>query len=423
MLIYRLMYYKRKYLNNSVVKNISYLGIFQAVNYIFPILTIPYLVKILGKSNFGIIALSQLIVSYVGLFTDYGFNISATKDVSLNRYNKDKVQNIFSNIVLIKVCIASLCLVVLCAVFFFTSIKYTEIYLVALLQIIGQVLFPIWFFQGIEQMGKITVFNALSKILSTACIFIFVKDSSQTIWATFFYSTGYVIAGAAAFFYAINKYKIRFLKPDFLSIKEYLYSGFNIFLPTLFSTLILNGGITVLGMFYSTSVVGVYSAIDRLIKAGIGLLSVVTQSIFPNVSRKFAINRKQAVHYIFSVGRKMLVFVIAATFLLSLFSGRILSVIYTQEYRQYSYVFNWLLLWVIFGFLNNFIGIQFLIGSGNGTSYRKSFLITAVFILLTFPLIKYFGIDGVLISVISGEIFLTCIMLYTIKQKKLLYND
>lgn len=409
---------------NIVFKNALYLGLIQVVNYVFPLLTIPFLVKIFGVKGFGVIALSQVVVSYICIISDYGFNMSATRYISVNKTNFELVNKIFSGVIYSKILIASVCVLFSIGMILFVPMfqENRSVYLISLVFVSGQVLFPIWLFQGMEKMGKIAVFNSIFKFFFTVSIFLFVRDKTQIVLVAWLYALGSSLAGISALIYAMKIYKLKFIAIKIEYIKQLLIDGFDIFLPSFFSSVLANGGILFLGIFHSPSLVGYYSAIDRLVKAGIGLLSTITQSLFPNISYKFSIDRKLAIRSIISSAKLIISALIGVSIIIIIFSKPILSIIYSPEYVKYSYVLGFLMVWACIAFINNFLGIQFLVGSGNSIYYRKAFIISGVFMFLSFITIKYWDIDGILFSTLMGEVILTISMIYLINKNKLYAN-
>ncbi|MFQ3435954.1 oligosaccharide flippase family protein, partial [Enterobacter bugandensis] len=156
-------------------KNIILLFFVQASNYLFPLLTLPYLMRVLGAENFGIVAMVQAWLQYIIIFVDYGFNFSATLLVSVNKNNQSKIDSIYTAVTAAKL---ALLLIVSCIFALYVIINGTSIYsyliLLGMISVIGTVLFPVWLFQGIEKMQGIAICTTIAKFVSLILIFLLV---------------------------------------------------------------------------------------------------------------------------------------------------------------------------------------------------------------------------------------------------------
>ena len=186
-------------LNNKegkvILANFSYLFLLQIAGYLFPLLTMPYLARVIGADSFGRIAIASAVIMWIQTISDWGFNYTATRDVAKNRDDNDKVSHILSNVIWAKFILLFFSFIILLLLIYFVPI-FRENYLVVLitfLMVPGHILFPDWFFQALERMKYITILNLLSKLLFTIAIFVFIKDKSDYIYQPLFVSLGFIL--------------------------------------------------------------------------------------------------------------------------------------------------------------------------------------------------------------------------------------
>src|SRR5476649_2421764 len=128
---------------SRVLRNVTSLSGLQLITYILPIIILPYLFRVIGPEKFGLIAFAQAFVQYFMILTDYGFSVSATKEISLCHEDKIKVCNVISAVMTIKTILAILSLLVLCVVMYFIP-KFKNDWMVYALSfgaVIGNTLF------------------------------------------------------------------------------------------------------------------------------------------------------------------------------------------------------------------------------------------------------------------------------------------
>ncbi|MFN3446413.1 MAG: oligosaccharide flippase family protein, partial [Bacteroidia bacterium] len=193
-------------MQKKVVSNAFHLFLLQVLNNILPLVTIPFLVQVLGADSFGILAFSQVVGGYLVVISDYGFNLSITRLISLNRDKPEKCATIFNQVITLKVLMLStLCFVFTPFIFLFDSLyAYKEVYFLTFFLSLGNVLFPIWYFQGMQKMNYILWPNAISKVISTIPILFLVRQSNDLELAVLFNVLGALISGILGLYLAFK---------------------------------------------------------------------------------------------------------------------------------------------------------------------------------------------------------------------------
>src|SRR6185369_10395691 len=189
--------------------------------------------------SFGQVMVAQAFTQYFVIIVDYGFNFSATREISLNRHDGVRVSEIFCSIMLLKgfFFIISL-LIVVCLVF--TVEKFSTmpgLYLLSFTTVLSNVLLPTWFFQGLEQMKYITVVNLTSKIVSTIFIFALIRSSEHSLWVPLIYSASSILPSTIALVHARKIFKLKIILPTFENLITHLKNGWYIFLSSISTSL------------------------------------------------------------------------------------------------------------------------------------------------------------------------------------------
>ncbi len=145
----------------------------QGVNYIIPLVTIPYLVRVLGLEVYGKYSIILSVLQYLVIITDYGFNLSGSRQIALSLNDKKKISKIFCAIIICKVIIAAISFF---SVFLFMEYNgsysaYVELFISGMGIVIGTSFFPVWLFQGYERMYWIAISNLFAKITGGILIF------------------------------------------------------------------------------------------------------------------------------------------------------------------------------------------------------------------------------------------------------------
>ncbi len=378
----------------TILQNFFSLSFLQAANYLLPLITLPYLVRVLGPERFGLVAFAQAFIQYFMILTDFGFNLSATREISIHREDNKKVSEIFVSVFIIKLALVILSFLVIIIVVncFEKFYLEKEIFYLTSLSVIGWAMFPQWFFQGIENMKFITLFNVAAKLLFTISIFLFVVSSNDYLFLPILNSASLFISGVFSLFVSIKYFNISLEFPSIKAIKYHFKEGWYIFLSNLFINLYTTTNSVFLGIFTNNTIVGYYSAAERILKAFQYLGMPINQVLYPYLSKLFVENKDKAI----LIFNKMFKIILILTFILSLllcfFSPFIVKLVLGDKYNQ-SIIILTLMAWVLFSSWGNYsLGINGLINFGYKEIFTKIVLIFgAIHIIILFISINIFG--------------------------------
>jgi polysaccharide transporter, PST family len=285
---------------HRLIGNTFSLTILQCANYVLPLITLPYLFRVLDADKYGLVIFAQACIQYFVIFTDYGFALSATREISTHRTNQVEVATIFSAVLLAKFALLVLSFFVLLGLI--TAVPRFAadpwIYLLTFGMVIGQVLFPAWFFQGIERMEFVALLNLLARLLFTVLIFVVVKHKEDYLLVPLVNSLGSIVAGLLGLLIALIKFRVRPVFPSFQSIAQQVKASGQIFIAKAATSLYTTSNVVILGFFASDTIVGYYGAGEKIARAVQGLTLPFSQAGYPYVSRLACESPAKALRFI-----------------------------------------------------------------------------------------------------------------------------
>lgn len=332
-----------------LLSNFFSLSVLQGANYILPLLTLPYLVRVLGVEYFGLLAFTGATIAYFGVLTDYGFNLTATREVSIHRENKERIIEIFSSVMIIKVMLMFLSFFLL-VVLVFSFEKFSKDWIVYLLTfgtIVGQVLFPVWFFQGMERMKYITYLNILSKSIFTVAIFVFVQEQSDFWIVPLLTSVGAIVAGVWSLILVKKEFQVYFKFQSLKTVKKYFIEGWHVFVSRFYVSLYTTTNVLLLGLFTNNTAVGYYSISEKIVIAIGGLFEPVNQTIYPYLAKKYKENFSSFVLFLKNISIIMLVTSFSLVLISQFFKDDIVYLIYGSYNNEISLILSIFLIRVL----------------------------------------------------------------------------
>lgn len=409
--------------NSRLIENILSLTTIKGLEYILAFVMFPYLVRVLQVEKYGLIVFSQSIVNYFILLTDYGFNLLAPKEIAQHDSIEQR-SRIFTDIFAAKIVLLILWSVVfLIGLFLMNYFNETDfkLYLVVYITVIGNVLSPVWFFQGIQRMRYITFVNIIARGFSVIGIFMFVYGPDDYLLAAFCQSVTPLVAAICSWFVIFNNYPEVIRKPTLIGIKKELKDAWPIFTSNIAINLYTASNIVFLGMLTNNTVVGYFSGAKKIIDNFTQLISPISQAIYPHVSKKVTESKESAIAFL----KKVVVVFGGGTFALSLFiilfADWIVRILLGNGYEQSILLLRIMAFLPFLIALSNVFGIQTMLTFGMQRDFSRIIMIAAVFnTCLVLPMIYFFEGLGVCISITLTECFVTVAMWYVLRKNHII---
>ena len=396
--------------------NVLYLTLLKIAEYLLPLITIPYLSRVIGVDGLGAIAFASAVVIWFQTISDWGFNYSATRDVARVRDDINAVSEIFSNVFWAR-CLLMIVSLLILSLFILCFDKFYDnriVLLLTFLLIPGRILFPEWYFQAIEQMKYVTMLNLLTKGLFTVAIFIFIKRAEDYFLQPLFLSVGYIVSGVIAMFIIIKKKGVHLRRPSMSECFKAIVNSTNIFINNLMPNLYNSFSAVLLGLFAGASSFanGIYDAGKKFTTVVNSLLETFGRAFFPFLARRL---EKHNVYVFFTMSVSII-----ATLLLFVLAPVIIKLFYGSAFEDSVIVLRITSLAVIFVALNNVYGTNYLILNNKEQTLRNITICVSVLgFLIAFPLINYFDYIGASLTYLISSMFIGIVpAIYAIYYKR-----
>lgn len=382
----------------ALVSNAAYLFLLQVSGFIFPLLTIPYLARVIGVEGFGKIAFASGVMIWLVTISDWGFNYTATRDVAKNKSNLEKVSEIFSNTLWARLLLMSISLVIL--LILIAIVPYfrenSTILLVSFLMVPGNIFFPQWFFQALERMQFITIFSLVSKVIFTVSVFVFIKDESDFILQPLFISLGNIVCGIAAMYVILRKWQFKLYHPNYQSIISTIKNSTDVFINNLMPNLYNSLGVVLLGFWWGSNANGIYDAGKKLISVVHSFMDIIVRVTFPFLSRKIETHDLFAKLYIsVSILLSLFVFIVSPTFI---------DLFFTEAFNESLVVMRISSISIFLLALSKVYGTNYLIIEGYEKTLRNiTIKCSLISFIASLPLIYFYSYIGAAITLLLAQ--------------------
>lgn len=351
----------------KILENFSYLSMLQVGRYLIPLIIVPYLIRTIGSELYGLVIFAQSVIAYFVLLVDYGFNLTGVREVSIHRDDINKLSSIVSGILIIKLSFFIFSSVVLIVIASFINIINENIYLFTftLWMCLYEVVFPKWYFQGIEKMKLITIIDLLFKVLFLILVIVFIKSPSDYLLIPLLNGIGVIISGILSLYIIYGKHKIHFNIPRVSYLMKLVKESTPVFVSKV-SQFYIKLNKILIGSFIGFNEVAYYDVAEKIVNVAKMPITIFGQAIFPKISKERNIN------YILKSFTSIIVFNALIIFFIYLKSDFLIHLFIDEYIKKASMILLILSISLLPITINVFFSTQSLFGFG----YNKEFMMT-----------------------------------------------
>jgi len=381
-----------------LVSNFLSLSVLRGFQFLIPLITLPYLVRTIGLENFGLVNFALSLGLYFGAIIQFGFGITATREIARHRDDPTKLVQIYSATLT-----ASILLALVSAVLFSLIVlsfdkfnSYLNLYLFTLAFVVFQSLFPIWFFQGMEKMKYITFLTLGTNLMFLVSLFVFVKQESDFYLVPLLNATAAFITFIIAITLIKKQFKLNFIRPQLHEIKSIYQNGHHAFVSQLAPNLYNNSAVFLLGLFTNNTLVGLYTAATKVIDAVISFAYILSNTFLPYLSRNLQ------KHKVFQ--KIMLASGLVLTIATFIMAEWITILLFSADNLEVATYIQWLAICILLLFITMTCGTNFLMLIGKDRVVKNIALYTSlVFFGIALLIIPLWGIWGAIATLVGAR--------------------
>lgn len=399
----------------KIVKNYIYNASYQLLAIIVPLITSAYISRTLGPEGVGAYSFTNSIIQYFVLLANMGIGYYGNREIAYVRNDPKQMTRTFWEIQIVKT-LLTICSYIIFVIFMFFYTRNKDYMWAQSLNLIAVAFDVTWLYQGIEDFKRIVLRNTLVRIIILISIFTFVRNNRDVIIYI-------ILLGLSTFLGNLTLWPhLRRVLVPIKKIKlnpwKHMSPIFLLFIPQIATVVYLQLSRTMLGVMDSEVASGYYQYSDNLIRMVVTIVTATGTVMLPHVSNAFSNGNMQKVH---SLLYKSFDFVSAISYPMMFGLAAVATTLAPKYYGPgYEPVGEAMMMETIIILMigwSNVIGTQYLLPTKRTNYFTISVTIGAVVnMLLNFPLIYYWGLDGAVISTVISEAAVTLYQLIIVRN-------
>ena len=400
----------------KVVKNYIYNLTYQILTLILPIITTPYLARVLGAEGTGIYSYTFSITTYFILFGSLGVALYGQREIAYAQDNPSVRKRKFLEIVSFRFITIAIAIIV----FVFAFVRQGELaiyYKILLLELIAGAFDISWFFQGLEEFKKTVTRNILVRLVSVTCIFIFVKERSDLEKYIFIYSLADLIGNLSLWLY-LPKY-LKGIKVEKLYITQNIPQILLLFIPQVSNQLYKILDTTMLGTIIKDKAeTGYYEQSQKVIRLLLTLVTSLGVVMLPRMANTFAKgDKKQIKEYMIRSLKFTSLLAFPMMFGIAAVAQEFVPIFFGDGYDKVVLLIRIMCPIIILMGFANIIGTQYLVPVKRNKEYTISILVGLIAnFFMNYFMIHAWQSLGASIATVLSQLLIDIVQLYMVRD-------
>ena len=401
----------------SPKKNFIYNVMYQILILIIPLITAPYLSRVVGSEGIGIFSYTYSIVYYFMLLTLLGVNNYGNREIAKVRDSKKELSKTFWSIYSFQILMGTLMLIIYIAYLLLFNIDYKLLSFIEIIYILSAILDINWFFYGMEEFKKTITRNTILKIGTLFLIFIFVKKSTDLWKYTLIMASMTLLSQLILWFFM--KGKIDFVKIKIKDIKKHIKPNIILFIPVIAVSIYKIMDKVMLGSLTNINEVGFYENAEKIINIPITIIATLGTVMLPRITNMISNGQKKEVDKYINKSIEFVMFLSRAMCIGLICVGYDFApVFFGKEFQKTGILIVLLSITLPFISFANVIRTQYLIPFGKDKVYMKSVIYGAISnFIMNLIFIPKFESIGACIGTITAEIFVMLYQFYYMRKE------
>ncbi len=311
-------------IRSKVAENYFFMTFLQGATLLIGLLIYPYLICTLGKEAYGTYVFIFSNIQFFFIFISFGFSMPALKKISLFQDDNEVKSRTVSEVFTAKICMYLLCSIVLVLLVAFIPFVRANmiLYIIIFTVPLENILFPTWYFQGIQKMKFVTHVNLTLRILTIPLIFFFVKSPADLLKYTLIVTLLPIVGSVFVFFYLQIKEKIKIRFVSLVSLRSVFRDALPFSWTSIFHAVKKELVTFIVGIFFSMENVAIYDLANKIINIPRLITSSINLALFPKVVKNFTSERvKQIIKYETIIGLAIILLIVVLGYWVVLILG------------------------------------------------------------------------------------------------------